>query len=157
MGDNERDVSDPENGQSRRTFMKATGTATAATTIGVGRGSTGKEGRSIDKLTDEMSVAEKAGQMLQPNIASLDRKSDFGNAPPETVGDLFAELGAGSVLSGGSSPPTLDPEELVARINDLHSTISRTRCTVSRFSMGSTGSTEPPMSTGLRPSRSDST
>jgi len=104
-------------GPSRRTFMKATG----ATAVAVGASAgVAAQGRSIDELIDGMSVAEKAGQMIQPAIGSLDPS---GDAPDifdvDAVGDLFSSLGAGSVLSGGSNPPTFDPQELVSRINAL--------------------------------------
>lgn len=108
-----------DSGQSRRTFMKATGAATVAGAIGVGADSVVAQGQTINELISEMTVAEKAGQMMQPAIGSFDTTTEDPFAQVDTIGDLFSELGTGSVLAGGSSPPTLDPEELVASINDL--------------------------------------
>ncbi|WP_229113734.1 glycoside hydrolase family 3 protein [Halapricum desulfuricans] len=113
------DASANEGGQSRRTFMKATGAATVAGAIGVGADSVVAQGQTINELIADMSVAEKAGQMMQPAIGSFDTATEEPFAQVDTIGDLFSELGTGSVLAGGSSPPTLDPEELVASINDL--------------------------------------
>ncbi|QSG13648.1 glycoside hydrolase family 3 protein [Halapricum desulfuricans] len=108
-----------DSGQSRRTFMKATGAATVAGAIGVGADSVVAQGQTINELLSEMTVAEKAGQMMQPAIGSFDTTTEDPFAQVDTIGDLFSELGTGSVLAGGSSPPTLYPEELVASINDL--------------------------------------
>lgn len=108
-----------ERGPSRRTFMKTTGVAATATGLGFSTGSAAGEGTSFEQLLNRMSVREKAGQMMQPVIGSLDPAGEVVHEQVETVGDLFAELGTGSVLSGGSAPPTFDPEELVAGINDL--------------------------------------
>ncbi|MEF8824962.1 MAG: glycoside hydrolase family 3 N-terminal domain-containing protein, partial [Halapricum sp.] len=99
--------------------MKTTGITTATTALGISTGSAAAEGEAIEELINQMSVREKAGQMMQPVIGSLDPTSDVGHEQVKKVGDLFAELGTGSVLSGGSAPPTFDPEELVAGINDL--------------------------------------
>ncbi len=108
-----------EGGQSRRTFMKTTGVAATATGLGFGAETAAAQGKAFQKLINRMSVKEKAGQMLQPVIGSLDPTSKVGHEQVETVGDLFTELGTGSVLSGGSAPPTFDPAELVAGINEL--------------------------------------
>jgi len=111
-----------ENGPSRRTFMKATGAATAAAAIGTTTDTVVADDHvaDIDELISDMSVAEKAGQMLQPALTTLD---PAGNAADvfdvETTGELFSEAAVGSVLAGGASPPTLDPEELVTQINAL--------------------------------------
>jgi beta-glucosidase len=98
--------------------MKATGAATAAAAVDVGTVAADQE--EIDELIEEMSVAEKAGQMLQPALTSLDPEEPAADVfDVETTGELFSEAGVGSVLAGGAEPPTLDPEELVTQINTL--------------------------------------
>jgi beta-glucosidase len=106
-------------GHSRRTFMKATGAATAATTVGLSAQSVAAEEHTVDVMVKDMSVAEKAGQMIQPVVNSLDPEADSTFQDVSQIGDLISEVGAGSLLSGGSLPPTTDPQELVEKVNAL--------------------------------------
>jgi len=121
--------SDPEQtddaaGTSRRTFMKATGAATASAAVGSGAtGVAAQGGTDIDGLIEEMSLREKAGQMTQVAISSFEPEPDGSNVPDnfgvETVGELFSELAVGSVLSGGAAPPSFDGTEVVEGVNAL--------------------------------------
>ncbi|AWB28637.1 beta-glucosidase [Halococcoides cellulosivorans] len=99
--------------------MKAAGAATAAATIGAGAETAVAQDLPIPALVNRMSVREKAAQMIQPVIGSLDPTTESSHDNVETVGDIVGEIGAGSVLSGGAMPPTTDPEALVAGINEL--------------------------------------
>ncbi|WP_238717324.1 beta-glucosidase family protein [Natronorubrum halophilum] len=111
--------------ESRRTFMKATGAATAATAAGVGvpsatAAATGK----IRELIDEMTLEQKVGQLTQVALGEsgegFDPNDEFATHDDvETVGELFTDLHVGSILNGGASGPTFDGEEFVAGLNGL--------------------------------------
>ncbi|WP_266078913.1 glycoside hydrolase family 3 protein [Haladaptatus caseinilyticus] len=106
-------------GHSRRTFMKATGAATAATTVGLSAREVEAEEHSMNALLKDMSIEEKAGQMIQPVVNSLDPEADSTFDDVSLIGDLITDVAAGSLLSGGSLPPTTDPQELVQKVNAL--------------------------------------
>jgi beta-glucosidase len=113
---------------SRRTFLKATGAATATAGVGTGAVSAasedreGKEGHTdIEAMLSELTLEQKVGQMTQVDVGTFDPDSteipdSFG---VETLGEYFSELELGSIISGGASPPTFDPEETVTGINAL--------------------------------------
>ncbi len=115
----EEDSENRGEGQSRRTFMKATGAATAATTVGLSAKGVAAEEHSIEAMIRDMSVAEKAGQMTQPVVNSLDLEADSTFEDVSQIGDLISDVAAGSLLSGGSLPPTTNPQELVEKVNAL--------------------------------------
>lgn len=102
-----------DSGTSRRTFLKATG-ATASVAAGAELGAEtveAAEGRSsVDRLLEKLTLEQKASQLTQKNVGSLD---------PKKVGDLFSEHEVGSILVGGANPPTFNPKELVQDINAL--------------------------------------
>ena len=111
-------------GTSRRTFMKATGAATASAAVGTGATGVAAQGDTdIDALIEEMSLREKAGQMTQVAISSFEAEPGGSNVPDnfdvDTVGELFSELAVGSVLSGGAVPPSFDGTEVVRGVNAL--------------------------------------
>ncbi|WP_264782717.1 glycoside hydrolase family 3 N-terminal domain-containing protein [Haladaptatus sp. T7] len=106
-------------GHSRRTFMKATGAATAATTVGLTAQGVAADEHTVGAMLNDMSIAEKAGQMIQPVVNSLDPEADSTFQDVSEIGDLISEVAAGSLLSGGSLPPTTDPQELVEKVNAL--------------------------------------
>lgn len=91
--------------------MKATG-GVAALASASGLASGRDDGSTVDVQghLDDLTLREKAGQMTQITLDSLD---------PAELPDVFADPGVGSVLSGGAEPPTFDPAELVAGVNDL--------------------------------------
>ncbi|MDF9746834.1 glycoside hydrolase family 3 C-terminal domain-containing protein [Natrinema sp. S1CR25-10] len=112
--------------ESRRTFMKSTGVATATSAIGVGANTAAAEGGGDDigGLIAEMSLERKVGQMTQ--VAIDDLGDGFGpdtefndHDDADTLGELFTDLHVGSVLNGGASGPTWDGEEFVAGLNRL--------------------------------------
>jgi beta-glucosidase len=113
-----------ELGTSRRTFLKATGAATATAAVGAGAtGSAAAEGWGIDieDTIKGMSLEQKVAQMTQVAVGTFDPESDeipdrFG---VDTLGEYFADLEIGSILSGGAQPPSFDPEEVVTGINSL--------------------------------------
>ncbi|WP_137288694.1 beta-glucosidase family protein [Natronorubrum halophilum] len=111
--------------ESRRTFVKATGAATAATAAGVGVPSaTATATRKIRKLIDEMTLEQKVGQLTQVALGEsgegFDPNDEFATHDDvETVGELFTDLHVGSILNGGASGPTFDGEEFVAGLNGL--------------------------------------
>ncbi|WP_049921256.1 beta-glucosidase family protein [Halopiger djelfimassiliensis] len=112
--------------ESRRAVIKATGTATAASTMGFGANGAAADGgrREIDRLVDELTLEQKVGQMTQVAIGEdgegLDPSDPFETYDePATVGDLFTEFHVGSILHGGASGPTFDGEEFVSGLNDL--------------------------------------
>ncbi len=117
-------------GTSRRTFVKATGAATAAATLGAGEAAAdgwgddddddGRHG-DVERLLHSLSLEQKVGQMTQVAVGTFDPESDaipdsFG---VDTLGEYFAELGVGSILSGGAEPPSFDAEEVVSGVNAL--------------------------------------
>ncbi|WP_459810203.1 glycoside hydrolase family 3 protein [Halopiger thermotolerans] len=128
-GNSQREESDADAvDESRRTFMKATGAATAASAVGLGADSaaatTGGDGHSIDRLLEELTLEQKVGQMTQVAIDNLGE--GFGpetafndHEEPATLGELFTELHVGSILNGGATGPTFDGEEFVAGLNRL--------------------------------------
>ncbi|MFC6766532.1 glycoside hydrolase family 3 protein [Natrinema soli] len=112
--------------ESRRTFMKTTGAATAASAVGVGASTAAAErtGTGIDDVIDELTLEQKVGQMTQ--VAIDDLGEGFGpetafndHDDAETLGELFTELHVGSILNGGATGPTFDGEEFVAGLNRL--------------------------------------
>ena len=115
----EENNNDSSEGHSRRTFMKATGAATAVTTVGLSAQGVAADEHAVDALVEDMSVAEKAGQMLQPVVNSLDTEADSTFQDVSQIGDLLSDVAPGSVLSGGALPPTTDPRELVEGVNAL--------------------------------------
>lgn len=109
---------------SRRTFLKATGATTAA--VGAGANTVGADegNREIKTLVQQMSLAEKVGQMTQVALGEdgegLDPEEAFTTHDDvETIGDLFDEHYIGSILHGGSWGPTQDGTEFVSGLNDL--------------------------------------
>ncbi|TKX56046.1 twin-arginine translocation signal domain-containing protein [Halorubrum sp. SP3] len=115
---------DETDGTSRRTFMKATGAATATAAVGGGaNGVAAQTGTDVESLLAEMSLREKAGQMTQVAIGSFEPEPEGSNVPDnfevDTVGELFSELAVGSVLSGGAVPPSFDGNEVVSGVNAL--------------------------------------
>jgi len=109
---------------SRRTFMKATGAATATAAIGAGEAAAGGDDDGevdVDELLDSLSLEQKAAQMTQVAIGTFD--PDSSSIPDsfgvDTLGEYFSELGVGSILSGGAAPPSFDAQEVVEGINDL--------------------------------------
>ena len=128
MPDSHRPDADDDVDGSRRTFMKATGAATAASAVGLGANSAaaGKKPpkREIEELIDAMTLEQKVGQMTQVAIDDLGEGFDPETAfddhdDADTLGELFAELHVGSILNGGASGPTYDGEEYVAGLNGL--------------------------------------
>ncbi|WP_276271031.1 beta-glucosidase family protein [Haloarcula litorea] len=124
MADNPDAATDGMAETSRRTFVKATGAATAAAAVGSGANSAAAQTDSdIDGLIEGMSLRQKAGQMTQVAISSFEPEPDGSNVPEnfgvDTVGELFTELGVGSVLSGGAAPPSFDGTEVVQGVNAL--------------------------------------
>jgi len=108
---------------SRRTFMKATGAATATAAIGAGEAAAGgdDDAGDVDELLESLSLEQKAAQMTQVAIGTFDPDSDsipdsFG---VDTLGEYFSEIGVGSILSGGAAPPSFDAQTVVEGINDL--------------------------------------
>jgi beta-glucosidase len=124
LDDTEREDRDSELDASRRTFLKATGAATATATIGAGAtGTAAAEGWGIDieETIEEMSLRQKVAQMTQVDVGTFDPDSDsipdrFG---VDTLGEYFSDLELGSILTGGGSAPSADPEEVVADANAL--------------------------------------
>jgi beta-glucosidase len=109
-------------GTSRRTFMKATGAATATAALGSGAASAaGRKRDDVEALLRELSLEQKVGQMTQVAIGTFDPDSEaipdsFG---VDTLGEYFSELGVGSILSGGAAPPSFDGQTVVEGINAL--------------------------------------
>nr|WP_049941891.1 glycoside hydrolase family 3 N-terminal domain-containing protein [Haloterrigena turkmenica] len=112
--------------ESRRTFMKATGAATAAAGLGATSTAAGDEKRSkrLEDLIDGMTIEQKVGQMAQVAIDNLGEGfgpdtafNDHDDAG--TLGKLFSELHVGSILNGGATGPTFDGEEFVEGLNGL--------------------------------------
>ncbi|WP_122088129.1 glycoside hydrolase family 3 N-terminal domain-containing protein [Halalkalicoccus subterraneus] len=110
---------------SRRTFLKATGAATASAGVGTGAVSATSKDREeetdVDAFLEDLTLEQKVGQMTQVDLGTFDPESteipdSFG---VETLGEYFSELELGSVLSGGASPPTFDAQETVEGINAL--------------------------------------
>ena len=109
---------------SRRTFLKASGAATATATIGAGATGTAAAngwGIDIEDTMEEMSLEQKVAQMAQIAVGTFDPDDDsipdrFG---VDTLGEYFSDLEIGSILSGGAQPPSFDPEEVVEGINSL--------------------------------------
>lgn len=112
---------------SRRTFLKATGAATASAGVGTGAVSAASKdskeegGTDIDAILADLTLEQKVGQMTQVDVGTFDPDSEeipdeFG---VDTLGEYFSELELGSVLSGGASPPTFDARETVEGINAL--------------------------------------
>ncbi|ODR79515.1 beta-glucosidase, partial [Haladaptatus sp. W1] len=99
--------------------MKATGAATAATTVGLTAQGVAADEHTVGAMLNDMSIAEKAGQMIQPVVNSLDPEADSTFQDVSEIGDLISEVAAGSLLSGGSLPPTTDPQELVEKVDAL--------------------------------------
>ncbi|KDE58875.1 beta-glucosidase [Halostagnicola sp. A56] len=120
-----------ETDASRRTFMKAAGTATATSGVAIGSNTVaaGEKGdrmnaRGIDQLLEELTLEQKVGQMTQVAIDNLGE--GFGpdtafndHDDIDTLGELFTELHVGSILNGGATGPTFDGEEFVAGLNRL--------------------------------------
>ncbi|MBX0346806.1 glycoside hydrolase family 3 protein [Haloarcula pellucida] len=109
---------------SRRTFMKATGAATAAAAVGTGaNGAVAQTDGDVDAILNDLTLEQKAGQMTQVTISSFEPDPGESNVPDsfgvDTVGEYFSELGVGSVLSGGAAPPSFDGSEVVSGINAL--------------------------------------
>lgn len=126
MVDDRADETDGQRANtSRRTFLKATGAATATAGVGAGTVSAasedGEEETDIKAMLSELTLEQKIGQMTQVDVGTFDPESteipdSFG---VETLGEYFSELGLGSIISGGASPLTFDAEETVEGINAL--------------------------------------
>lgn len=106
----------------RRTFLKATGVATATAATGAGLGTVAAQG-DVDALLSELTLEQKAAQMTQVAISSFEPEPAESNVPDsfgvDTVGEYFSELGVGSILSGGAAPPSFDADSVVQGINAL--------------------------------------
>ncbi|EMA29838.1 glycoside hydrolase family 3 N-terminal domain-containing protein [Haloarcula japonica] len=117
-----RDTTDDGMRASRRTFLKATGVATAAAATGAGVGTAAAQ-PDVDSLIDDLTLEQKAAQMTQVAISSFEAEPEKSNVPDsfgvDTVGEYFSELGVGSILSGGAEPPSFDGETVVQGINAL--------------------------------------
>ena len=124
LQDTEHKITDSEVDESRRTFLKATGAATATATIGVGATGTAAAngwGIDIEETINEMTLKQKVAQMTQVDVGTFDPESDsipdrFG---VDTLGEYFSELELGSILTGGGTAPSADPEEVVTNANAL--------------------------------------
>ena len=109
---------------SRRTFLKASGAATATATIAAsatGTAAANGWGIDIEDTMEEMSLKQKVAQMAQVAVGTFDPGSEsipdrFG---VDTLGEYFSDLEIGSILSGGAQPPSFDPDEVVEGINSL--------------------------------------
>lgn len=99
--------------------MQATGTVAAATVAPIAAEEAEAEQHMIDSILEEMSTAEKAGQMIQPVVNSFETDAESTHEGVDTVGTLLSEVAPGSLLSGGSAPPSFDPETLAEGVNDL--------------------------------------
>jgi len=116
---------------SRRTFMKATGTATATAALGTGAGVGAEDDdrggwdddtpEIVDETLGSLTLRQKVAQMTQVEINTFDPSASSipDNFDVDTLGEYFSELGIGSILSGGASPPSFDPQTVVSGINDL--------------------------------------
>ncbi len=95
-------------------------TAAAATGAGVG---TAAAQPDVDSLIGDLTLEQKAAQMTQVAISSLEAEPEESNVPDsfgvDTVGEYFSELGIGSILSGGAEPPSFDASSVVEGINAL--------------------------------------
>ena len=127
----------PENGEhecgtgapntTRRTFVKATGAATAAASVGAGAATAQQSegGDDVDEVVEEtleaLSLEQKVAQMTQVEINTFDPEATSipDNFDVDSLGEYFSELGIGSILSGGASPPSFDPQEVVSGSNAL--------------------------------------
>ncbi|WP_222918482.1 glycoside hydrolase family 3 N-terminal domain-containing protein [Natrinema sp. SYSU A 869] len=112
--------------ESRRTFMKATGAATAASAVGVGTTAVAadRNGTDVDDMIENLTLEQKVGQMTQ--VAIDEPEEGFDPDDPytthddvDTIGELFTEYHLGSIINGGASGPTWDGEEFVAGLNGL--------------------------------------
>ena len=127
--------------------MQVTGAAAATSVVSLGAGEVAADSHTINALIADMTVAEKAGQMIhtagcnklkefatpgwrislrtysrqyQPVIGALYPEGDLGAFDDiDTIGTLLTDVGPGSLLSGGSAPPSLDPVELAEGVNTL--------------------------------------
>ncbi len=73
----------------------------------------------MERLVDDMTVAEKAGQMLQPVVNSYDTEAESTFEDVDRIGSLLSDVAPGSLLSGGAAPPTMDPQALAEGVNAL--------------------------------------
>ena len=116
------DTTDDGMRASRRTFLKATGMASAAAGTGAGVGTAAAQ-PDVDSLVGDLTLEQKAAQMTQVAISSFEAEPEESNVPDsfgvDTVGEYFSELGVGSVLSGGAEPPSFDASSVVEGINAL--------------------------------------
>ena len=120
MSNDDIGSSEQSGGHSRRTFMQATGAAAAASVVSLSAAEVAADSHTIDDLIADMTVGEKAGQMIQPVVDGLDPEGELGSFDDiDTIGTLLSDVGPGSLLSGGSTPPSLDPVELAEGINTL--------------------------------------
>nr|WP_309221828.1 glycoside hydrolase family 3 N-terminal domain-containing protein [Halorussus sp. MSC15.2] len=82
-----------------------------------------RTGVNVEKRLRELTLEQKVAQMTQVAIGSFEPDPDESNVPDnfgvDTVGELFTDLGVGSVLSGGAEPPSFDGETVVKGINAL--------------------------------------
>ncbi|MEY7850664.1 beta-glucosidase [Natrarchaeobius sp. A-rgal3] len=112
-----------DRGTSRRTFVAATGTTTAAALAGCSSDDASEPNdERIAELVDDLSLEQKVGQMTQVALGGSAFDPDAPYAMHDdvaTVGELFSELHVGSVLNGGASGPTWNGEEFVAGLNAL--------------------------------------
>ncbi|MFC4448911.1 glycoside hydrolase family 3 N-terminal domain-containing protein [Halorussus aquaticus] len=104
--------------------MKATGAAAGGAAMGTSAERVAaRTGVNVEKRLRELTLEQKVAQMTQVAIGSFEPEPDGSNVPDnfgvDTVGELFTELGVGSVLSGGAAPPSHDGETVVKGINAL--------------------------------------
>lgn len=116
-----QDTSDGEQsgGALRRTFMQATGAAAAVAALPLASETVEGQEETVESIIEDMSVAEKAGQMIQPVVGNFDPDAESTHADVDTIGTLLSDVAPGSLLSGGAAPPSYDPETLAEGINTL--------------------------------------
>ena len=108
---------------SRRTFLKATGAATAVAAAGTTANSAVAQSSDIDieGLVSELTLEQKIGQMTKVAVGTSDPSAGAPDAAPtvDTIGEYFAELEIGAVLTGGATPPSFDASEVADGIEGL--------------------------------------
>lgn len=111
---------------SRRTFIKATGAAAGTTAFGAGMTADTAAARmssNVEQRLRDLSLEEKVAQMTQVAVSSFEAEPAESNVPDsfgvDTVGEYFSDLGVGSILSGGSTPPSYDGQTVVEDVNAL--------------------------------------
>jgi len=104
---------------SRRTFLKATGAAATAAAVGSGAAAAEGTGVNVEALLTDLTLEQKVGQMTQIEIRSLDPTASSDTLNPPEQSELFETYQIGSILNGGASPPSFDPQEVAEGINAI--------------------------------------